>query len=228
MAAAWFEFRPLTPWLGPVTPAHERRSSSTFRVSWDDTLKHLRRETAHLKAGLVVIEVDVRAGELRLDGALRANAVVGFPGVRVSFESKHGPLQYSTDAYDRWGGRGLTGWQANVRAIALGLGALRAVDRYGITRTGEQYRGWTAIAARPAEMTPEQAAEFIVHWSAPEGVTPPVKAADIVSPTGQVDQEALRRAYRAAAARTHGDRTGDHDTMARLNAARDLILGRNQ
>lgn len=34
-------------------------------------------------------------------------------------------------------------WQHNVRSIALGLEALRAVDRYGITKRGEQYAGFT-------------------------------------------------------------------------------------
>lgn len=35
-------------------------------------------------------------------------------------------------------------WQHNVRSIALGLESLRAVDRYGITRRGEQYAGFRA------------------------------------------------------------------------------------
>lgn len=33
-------------------------------------------------------------------------------------------------------------WQHNVRSIALGLGSLRAVDRYGISSRGEQYAGF--------------------------------------------------------------------------------------
>jgi hypothetical protein len=35
-------------------------------------------------------------------------------------------------------------WQHNIRSIALGLEALRAVDRYGISRRGEQYAGFRA------------------------------------------------------------------------------------
>lgn len=35
-------------------------------------------------------------------------------------------------------------WEHNVRSIALGLQALRAVDRYGISRRGEQYAGFRA------------------------------------------------------------------------------------
>ena len=35
-------------------------------------------------------------------------------------------------------------WQHNLRSIALGLEALRAVDRYGISRRGQQYAGFRA------------------------------------------------------------------------------------
>ncbi len=45
-------------------------------------------------------------------------------------------LVYATDACEFW--------QHNVRSIALGLEALRAVDRYGISRRGEQYAGFRA------------------------------------------------------------------------------------
>lgn len=45
-------------------------------------------------------------------------------------------LVYATDCCDFW--------QHNVRSIALGLEALRAVDRYGISRRGEQYAGFRA------------------------------------------------------------------------------------
>jgi hypothetical protein len=49
----------------------------------------LARETEMLGAGLVVLQVDVRDGEIRRDGMLAARAKVGFPGVRVSFDSRH-------------------------------------------------------------------------------------------------------------------------------------------
>jgi len=41
-------------------------------------------------------------------------------------------------------------WRHNVRSIALGLEALRAVDRYGISRRGEQYAGFRAALASGA------------------------------------------------------------------------------
>lgn len=142
-----WQIRPLGPWLGQVTG--DRKSSSMFRATWDDTLTMLDNEVAALDGGYpVVIQVDVQQIDLRADGMLKARAHVGdFPGVVVSFESRHGPLRYATDAYEqRWSGA-LPAWQANVRAIALSLESLRAVDRYGVSRSGEQYRGWTAIAS---------------------------------------------------------------------------------
>jgi hypothetical protein len=38
-------------------------------------------------------------------------------------------------------------WQDNLRAIALGLEALRKVERYGIANRGEQYAGWAQLTA---------------------------------------------------------------------------------
>jgi hypothetical protein len=207
-----YEIRPLGPWLEPVST--DRRGSHLFRAGWQSTLDLLMRETELLDAELVVLQIDVTDGDLRRDGMLRTNARVGFPGVRVAFESAYGPLTYSTDAYEQQYSRALPGWQANVRAVALALEALRAVDRYGVSGRGEQYRGWTAITARPAEMTPEQAAEFIAHWAFDARFSAPAILNDPV----------LRdRALKVAAARTHPDRTGDPDTFARLTAARAIL-----
>lgn len=130
-----YEIRPLGPWIGPVTEC--RKSGYQFRASWDDTLKLLRREAELLDATTLVVQVDADPADIRLDGMLRARARVGYPGVKVSLDSRHGPLTYATDAYESW--------QANVRAIALSMQALRAVDRYGVSSKGEQYQGWTAI-----------------------------------------------------------------------------------
>lgn len=203
--------RPLGVWLEPVT--EDRRGAHLFKASWADTLTLLGYELERLGAYQAVFQIDVTEGELRRDGMLRAQAKVGFPGVRVSFTSIHGPLTYATDAYERqYGWSKLDGWQANIRAIALGLQALRAVDRYGVTRRGEQYRGWQALTAQPAGMTDEQAAEFIAHWA-----DDPVR---FTATTVLTDPAARDRAFKVAASKTHPDRTGDKDTLARLSAAR--------
>lgn len=208
-----YEIRPLGAWDRPVTA--DRARSARFRAPWASTLDLLLREVDCLDAGVVVIQIDVIEGDLRRDGMLRANAKVGFPGVKVSFVSRHGPLTYATDAYERWTGSDPPGWQANVRAVALGLEALRAVDRYGITRSGEQYRGWSAISATSGEfdMTREQAADLLAADT------------DYVAARILTDRDTARRAYKAAAAKHHPDRGGDTELFRRLTVARDLLLG---
>lgn len=210
-----YEIRPLGLWGRPVTKP--RASSSRFRADWRSTLDLLGREVEFLDGRLVVLQVDVDEGELRLDGMLRARAKVGFPGVRVSFESRFGPLTYATDAYEQQYHMDMPGWQANVRAVALALEALRAVDRYGVTSSGEQYRGWAAIAARAGEfdMTREQAAQLLAGEPGS-----PCTTADLLN-----NRDAVVTAYRWLAKRHHPDVGGDAELFRRLTAARDLLIG---
>lgn len=130
-------FRPLTVWPYPDT--YPRRSRSTFKAGWGSTLELLSRELRMLGASEVVIGAFFREQDLRLDGLPRADArVPHHPGIEISFNHpEHGRLVYATDVCERW--------EHNVRSIALGLEALRAVDRYGITRRGEQYAGWKQL-----------------------------------------------------------------------------------
>lgn len=198
-----YEIRPLGVWTGPVTKS---RPYCRFRAAWLDTLDLLARETEQLGARLVVLQVDVTEGDIRRDGMLRANAKVGFPGVRVSFESRHGPLTYATDRFD--------GWQDNIRAVALSLQALRAVDRYGVSGSGEQYRGWRAIEAEPTTaMTLEQAAEFIAAHAGADFI-----AADVFA-----SRDWRTRAFRVAARALHPDNGGAPEQFRRLTEARALL-----
>ncbi|MDQ6948078.1 MAG: molecular chaperone DnaJ [Actinomycetota bacterium] len=138
--------RPIDEWPGALTPEGQR-TDSPFRASWSDTVELLEREVRHLAGptATVVVQLAVTEGDCRLDGWIKANARPAHPGVVLAFDSKHGPLRYSTDKHRSSASWFLPGWQANVRAVALGLEALRKVDRYGIARGGEQYRGWKAI-----------------------------------------------------------------------------------
>lgn len=211
-----YEIRPLGPWIGPVT--EDRRSSARFRARWNTTLDLLGRETELLGAHLVVLQIDAAAGDLRLDGMLRANAKVGFPGVCVSFDSRYGPLTYATDTYGEVYHGDPPGWQANVRAIALALQALRAVDRYGVTRTGEQYRGWAQIEAGPAPvMSADEAARLLARESLGRATAEEILA----------DPRARDRAYRNAARRHHPDTGGDPAMFRRVTEARDLLDAAN-
>lgn len=133
-------FRPLSTWPHQPTPSHKRRSRWTFKASWQNTMDLLDRELRHLKATNVILGANFREQDLRLDGLPRSNArEPQHPGIEISFDSPHGRLVYATDSCERW--------EHNVRSIALGLEALRAVDRFGITKRGEQYAGWKQLGA---------------------------------------------------------------------------------
>lgn len=195
----------MVTWNRPETV--DRQSAARFRARWDDTINLLTREVEHLDGGHVVVEARVDPSQIRRDGMLRASARVTFPGVRLWFASRHGPLEYATDAYDHW--------QANIRAIALALQALRAVDRYGVTRTGEQYRGWTQLAATSAEsgMTIDEAALVLAT------------AAQMPGSTILGSVEAVQRAYKAAARTAHPDAAGGSaDAFRLITTARDVLL----
>jgi hypothetical protein len=108
-----------------------------------------------LGARQVIVELAIRELDLRLDGKPYAGARPEHPGVTVAFDSKHGPLKYTADKFATW--------QENLRAIALGLEALRKVDRYGMTSRGEQYAGWKALAAGPSAAA-DRGAELIHEY----------------------------------------------------------------
>jgi hypothetical protein len=147
-----YRFRPTSTWPGEMTPRPHRRSTP-FGASYPDTLDLLERELDKLQARDVVIELALGEQDIRLDGLPRSQAQPEHPGVVVSFDSKHGPLRYATDVFRHW--------HANLRAIALGLEALRKVERYGITKRGEQYVGWKQLEA-PSQ-TPEAARELLIE-----------------------------------------------------------------
>lgn len=204
MTVIRYRFRPLT-WAGPSTPPDLRRSRYQFKAPYSDTLARLDHELVALGASEAVVEADFRVQDIRLDGLPRANARTPLhPGVRVAFESRHGPLIYATDAYELW--------QHNLRAITLGLEALRAVDRYGITRSGEQYRGWTAIESAPT-MTRDDAADRLLNlagWARHDAPMLPTT---------------IDKAYRAAARRCHPDTGGSKGLFQELQQVMSVLRG---
>lgn len=123
------------PYDGP--PPATGGTWSRFDSPWHATVDTLARELRALDAHNIVVELDITDADLRIDGIPRANARLARDGVRISFDSKWGPLRYETGEF--------IGWQENVRAIALSMEALRKVDRYGVSKRGEQYRGWRQL-----------------------------------------------------------------------------------
>lgn len=181
---------------------------SQFQSSWPNTEALLLSEVKHLKGRDIVIEIDVSEGGIRNDGRLRANAKPSSPAVRVAFESMYGPLSYATDRYSTW--------QDNVRAIALSLESLRRVDRYGVTKRGEQYTGWKALpsgSGGPAShMTADEA------WSILGSFGERPVAEQRQAPDG------LQRAYRRARAFAHPDRhDGDRTLWDQVEQAARLL-----
>ena len=121
--------RPLTTWPGDLTSPADRRVSP-FAATLGTTLSALDRELAAIQARNPVMEVAIDPGQFRIDGRPRARAAAIHPGVVLSLPATSvGPLRYATDRF--------LNWQDNLRAIVLGMEALRKVERYGITRRGE-------------------------------------------------------------------------------------------
>jgi hypothetical protein len=201
-----FVYRPLPAvWpVGPRTLVDERRSSP-FKAPYSKTIELLNRELWLLNAvEPIVMEAGYQPHELRLDGLPRKGAQPNDPAVILSFDSRVGPLRYGCDTY----------WdhEANLRAIALALEALRAVDRYGVTKRGEQYQGWAALPpSGDGEMGREEAEAFIRNAAARWG-------------PGYDDREFdLKRAYRLAARQLHPDVSGDPAQWAKLDRARQAV-----
>lgn len=201
--------------LRPVSPEARARmgtiakTHSPFRTKWTETLELLEREVRQLGAYEYVLMVDVSERDIRVDGRLRADARPHSSDVAISLKTRSkGELLFACNRF--WD------WQDNVRAIALGLEALRRVDRYGITKANEQYRGWQALppgtSMPAAKMTIEEACELLrkaAGWT------------DMVVYGG--DDADI--AFKDAAKRHHPDVGGDTAYFQRLVEARDLLRG---
>lgn len=222
-------FRPLADWPQADT---KTRQAPRFTSTWGQTLSLLDAELGHLKAKDVVLETFHRRQDLRNDGWPKADArVPPHPGVIVSFASSFGPLRYLTDQFTSgsyWvasiGTHGhpgyvpsktvpYPGWQANVRAIALSLEALRAVDRYGVSRRGEQYTGWNALPpGRPMgpAMTVEEAMGFL-------GIPRDQRIEEF-------SVEDIEANWKRQAKEAHPDLGGDPGVFRKITEAKDLLV----
>ncbi len=179
---------------------------SPFQATIGQTVTLLAHELEFLAARNIVLQLGLKESDLRVDGFPRATARAAHDAVALSFESRHGPLRYETNSFV--GDYREPGWQANLRAIALGMEALRRVDRYGISKRGEQYRGWRQLTTGtdPADSiaTREQAVAFLNQWR------------------GGMDWSMLD-CVRAAVKATHPDAGGDADEFRKVMRARELV-----
>jgi len=172
-------------------------------------MKHLR-----YRHGSCVIQTAHTAYDVRNDGMLRSSArKPEHPGVVVRFDvfdaknRRYVPMRFECDRF--------TSYEANVRAIADALEALRKVDRYGVSsggNSGAHYEGYKALPAGSGAMTEEEALMFIHRHAPAYGVL------DIKN-----FPEIRERAYRAAAFKLHPDQGGSHDEFVKLQQAKEIL-----
>lgn len=185
-------FRPIDVWPGAETRSRRRAS---FKAPLGSTMALLGRELLALNARVVIAQIAMTEADFRNDGIPYANARATHPGVVIAFESKFGPLKFAVDTF--------TTWEDNLRAIALGMEALRKVDRYGVTKRGEQYTGWKAL---PAGSSDEH------------GI-----------PDATIAREYLDERYggdiKRALMETHPDRGGDREEFGKVMRIKGLLGG---
>lgn len=201
-------YRPIEEWPREMTKYRKR---SPFKADYTSTMKLLERELRIIRVSDVIVQLALMPNQFRLDGMPYANTTPSHPGVIVSFTKGKEPLAFPCDAF-------LT-WVENTRAVALALEALRKVDRYGVTKHAEQYRGWSALP--PAIVTPgvtmtlEDAARLVTRESGiAAGDLEPLK-----------DSGVFKDRYRVAARRLHADANGGEvkPEWHRLQVAADLL-----
>lgn len=196
-----FQCRPIDVWPGQYTRA---RKNSQFKAGYGDTVALLDQELRHIKAKSVVLLMALRPEDIRLDGRPRGNAQASHPGVIVVAETANGTLRFPCDKFLHWAD--------NLRAIAKSLEALRMVDRYGVTRSGEQYRGWAAL---PAPQAPD---DEINTLEKARGIIEQVLDARVL--WGEID---LEYTIRLAKRKTHPDTGGSAELFKRVCAAEKVL-----
>lgn len=179
-------FVPCESWPGQKT---RNRKKAPFGVTYARMLDDLERELKHLGARDIVIQAYFRREDIRNDGWPRSSAPKPTdPGVIVGFTKAKGEeISFPCDTY--------LNYESNLRAITLTLTALRAIDRYGVTQHGEQYKGWAKLPPAPDRMNKGDALQFIVLHT---GIFPSTR-------------ELLQEAYRVAARKLHPDTANGSD-----------------
>ncbi len=197
-------FKPLDRWSGDRT---ESRKPAQFKASWLQTLDLLEYELQRLVASHVVIQIEdpEQHKRMRNDGSmtLADKYWPTKPGVILTFESPKGNISMPCDRYNHW--------RDNLRAIALSLEALRAVDRYGVTRGNEQYRGWTQIGNGNGKMDRAAALKFLENL--------------IGAPMGpHMTRDGYAEVCRSLRIKHHPDRAGgSHETFVAIGQAEEVL-----
>ncbi len=185
------------------------QKSAAFKSTLDATYRLLREELGRLGVNRAVVQAECGYEAIRNDGMLSARANIR-PAIIVSFtipakgNQPERSLSYPCDTFSYFGD--------NLRAIALALESLRKIDRYGVTRDGEQYKGWQQLPSPNGDhWTKEDALSFL------RGILGPELFAVFKNDGGQL--------VRRAEIKTHPDRGGNPDDFKKVQQARKLLLG---
>jgi hypothetical protein len=175
-------FVPLKRWIGQRTPSYQQKRSP-FRVGHLRMLDDLEVELRRISAKEICVEIDMESRDIRNDGWPRSNARAKTSAIILSFRVKDKSIAMPCDRFDSW--------EDNLRAIGKTLEALRAADRYGVTKGGEQYSGWSQLPPPSSQSTCE------------------VELAKLAGVTVDELRRDPRAAYRKAVMIHHPDRGGD-------------------
>jgi len=196
------QFVPIETW-----PGKQRTSwkSAAFRVTYPRRLDKLEDELNKLGAKDILIQCHLVRDDIRNDGWPRSGARPRNPGIIISFTKRGGDqLSFPCDTYDDW--------YDNLYAIALSLEALRAVDRYGVTKSAEQYQGWRRLGPSPQSdvKTKDWAFDHLARVAG-------------IDPRALNDRAAVDLAFRAAVKKTHPDTGGNVEAFRLVNEAMRVI-----
>lgn len=184
------------------------RSARSAKPGWSKAFDLLRYELGRIGAAEVIVEAGYKPEQVRADGWPYSNARPEHHQVRVSFRRGKVPMSFCQG--------GFSAIEFNVWLIGMTLQALRAVDHYGCTQGGEQYRGWAQLPSGIAASewaNAEEAARWLVAQTT-MSMTP---AHVLGNPAN------LRLAFREAASKAHPDAGGSNELMSKVNRARDYI-----
>lgn len=209
--------KPIESWTHPKGPTQDY---CRFKTPPGSTISGLRCELARIGVGEAIIQMDLEDKDIRNDGQPRANANPERSRIIVSFvHPKQGALSYPCWTFPRW--------IDNVRAVSKTLEALRAMDRYGATRTGQQYTGWKALPPGSSAIIPAQApsedmdiegcAELLIEYA-----DQPYDE-DLVEEVS-TKMEVLKEIYKQASRNHHPDAVGGGDgDIIKINKAYEYI-----
>lgn len=194
-------FVPIDKWPGVPRSSWK---SAPFRLTYPRRLDKLEEELAKLGAKDILIQLHLKRSDIRNDGWPKSDSRPRNPGVIITFTDCRGnELSFPCDTYDDW--------YDNLYAVALSLEALRAVDRYGVTKSAEQYQGWRRLEA-PGQV--DHKGWAYEHLA---------KVADTSVESLRDDPAAVDLAYRAAVRKTHPDHGGDIEAFRLVTEAIRVI-----